>query len=164
MFLLIFLNPLHAEDRVLQTEEVRVIFGEHQAIAAEEVAKVYPSVKSELTKNVGWSVDFMPTVILDRGGEIIKRNTGSDIFVGYAIPERNLIVLDTSKVYAKPFSLEATLKHELCHLLLHQNIENPPRWIDEGICQWVSGGIAELSTEDGSRELQKAVSLTNLSV
>jgi len=153
---LILLNPLHAENKVFQTGEVTVIFEERQEVAAEEVAKVYPSVKSELAGNLGWSVDFKPTVLLDRGGETIKRNTGSDIFVAYAVPQRNLIVLDTSRVYAKPFSLESTLKHELCHLLIHRNIERLPRWLDEGVCQWASGGIAEFMTEDGKRALQNA--------
>ena len=154
--LLILLDPLPAENKVLQTKEVIVIFEEHQVGAAEEVAKVYPSVKSELAENLGWGVDFRPTVLLDRGGETIKRNTGSDIFVAYAVPQRNLIVLDTSRVYAKPFSLESTLKHELCHLLIHRNIERLPRWLDEGLCQWASGGIAEFMTEDGKRALQNA--------
>ena len=153
---LILLNPLPAENKVLQTKEVIVIFEEHQTGAAEEVAKVYPSVKLELAENLGWKVDFMPTVLLDRGGETIRRNTGSDIFVAYAVPQRNLIVLDTSRVYAKPFSLESTLEHELCHLLIHRNIERPPRWLDEGVCQWASGGIAEFTTEDGKEALQKA--------
>jgi len=153
---LILLNPLPAENKVLQTKEVIVIFEEHQTGAAEEVAKVYPSVKLELAENLGWKVDFMPTVLLDRGGETIRRNTGSDIVVAYAVPQRNLIVLDTSRVYAKPFSLESTLEHELCHLLIHRNIERPPRWLDEGVCQWASGGIAEFTTEDGKEALQKA--------
>jgi hypothetical protein len=87
------------------------------------------------------------------------------------VPERNLIVLDTSRVYTKPFTLEATLKHELCHILLHHNIdrENLPRWLDEGVCQWTSGGIAELMASEGNRALEKAamsdmvISIMNLS-
>jgi hypothetical protein len=154
---LVSLNPLFAENKVLQTKEVIVVFEEHQASAAEEVAKVYPSVKSELSEDLRWGVDFRPTVLLDRGGETIRRNTGSDIFVAYAVPKMNLIVLDTSRVYAKPFSLESTLKHEVCHLLIHRNIESPPRWLDEGVCQWASEGIAEFTTEDGKEALRKAV-------
>ncbi len=160
LFIFIFLFPLNtlpAEKKVLKTEEVIVIFDKQQAVAAEEVVKIYPSVKSALVKNLGWRVDFRPTVILDRGGETIRRNTGGDLFVAYAVPQKNLIVLDTSRVYAKPFSLESTLKHELCHLLIHRNIENPPRWLDEGVCQWASGGIAEFITEDGKRVLYNAV-------
>ena len=153
---LILLNSLHAETKALQTEEVIVIFEGHQVGAAEEVAAVYPSIKVELAETLGWGVDFMPIVLLDRGGEVIRRNTGSDAFVAYAVPQRNLIVLDTSKVYAKPFSLKSTLKHELCHLLIHRNIERLPRWLDEGVCQWASGGIAEIATEGGKRALQIA--------
>ena len=155
-FFLILVNPLLAENKVLQTEEVVVIFEENQAGAAKEVTKVYPSVKSELAGKLGWEVDFRPTVLLDRGGKTIRRNTGSEIFVAYAVPHKNLIVLDTSRVYAKPFSLESTLNHELCHLLIHRNIESPPRWLNEGLCQWVSGGIAEFVTEDGKRALHNA--------
>lgn len=153
----ILLHPLFAENKVLQTKEVIVIFEEHQAGAAEEVSRIYPSVKSELAENLGWGVDFKPNVLLDRGGKTIRRNTGSDIFVAYAVPQRNLIVLDTSRVYAKPFSLESALKHELCHLLIHRNIEDLPRWLDEGVCQWVSGGIAEFMTEDGKEALRNAI-------
>lgn len=153
----ILLHPLFAENKVLQTKEVIVIFEEHQAGAAEEVSRIYPSVKSELVENLGWGVDFKPNVLLDRGGKTIRRNTGSDIFVAYAVPQRNLIVLDTSRVYAKPFSLESALKHELCHLLIHRNIEDLPRWLDEGVCQWVSGGIAEFMTEDGKEALRNAI-------
>jgi hypothetical protein len=156
LLFLILLDPLPAENKILQTKEVIVFFEEHQAGAAEEVAKVYPSIKLELTGNLKWGVDFRPTVLLDRGGEAIRRNTGSDIFVAYAVPQKKLIVLDTSRVYAKPFSLESTLKHELCHLLIHRNIESPPRWLDEGVCQWASGGIAEFTTEDGKEALRKA--------
>jgi hypothetical protein len=47
------LDPLPAENKLLQTEQVIVIFEECQVGAAEEVAKVYPSVKSELAENLG---------------------------------------------------------------------------------------------------------------
>lgn len=156
------LKPLYSEDKILQSSEVIVIFEDHQESAAKEIAKIYPSIKSELIENLKWRIDFMPTVLLDKGGKIIKRNTGSDIYVGYAIPNKNLIVLDTSRVYAKPFSLKSTLKHELCHLLIHQNIENPPRWIDEGVCQWITGGIDELLREDNKKVLQEAIISDNI--
>jgi hypothetical protein len=46
----------------------------------------------------------------------------------------------------KPFSLGPIIKHELCHLLLHDKIGKVmlPRWLDEGVSQWVSDGIAEI--------------------
>jgi len=154
--ILVLSSPIFAENKELQTKEVIVIFATNQEDAAKEVAKVYTSVKSELSENLRWEVNFRPTVFLDRGGKTIRENTGNDIFVAYADPQRNLILLDTSRVYAKPFSLDSTLEHELCHLLIHRNIKNPPRWLDEGICQWVSGGISEFMAEDSKRELHNA--------
>jgi hypothetical protein len=90
--------------------------------------------------------------------ESFRKIVGSDMIIGFAEPGRNLIVLDTSRVYTKPFTLEATLKHELCHLLMHQDIkkENLPRWLDEGVCQWASGGIAELMAGGDGNALSNA--------
>jgi hypothetical protein len=154
--LLIMPGSLHAETKFLQNSEVEIIFEEPQAVVAEEVARAYPSIKRELAKTLEWEVDFRPVVFLDKGGAALRKTTGNDLFVAYAVPEKNFIVLDTLRVYSKPFSLESTLKHELCHLLLHRNIERLPRWLDEGICQWVSGGIAEVLAEGGRETLHKA--------
>jgi hypothetical protein len=126
--------------------------------AAHEVARVYPSVKNQLADTVGWGIDFSPEIFLVKDRESFRKMTGSDLVVAFAVPVRDLIVLDMSRVYAKPFTLETTLRHELCHLLLHRNIEgkNLPRWLDEGFCQWASGGIAELA-DYGDDDLATAV-------
>jgi hypothetical protein len=169
--LLTFLNNLYAETEALQTKEVLVIFEKPIENIAKELTEVYPSVKTELVGALKWKVDFKPEIILVKDKEALKKIVGNHVIVAFAVPERNLIVLDTSRVYTKPFTLEATLKHELCHILLHHNIdrENLPRWLDEGVCQWTSGGIAELMASEGNRALEKAamsdmvISIMNLS-
>jgi hypothetical protein len=90
---------------------------------------------------------------------VFRRISGNDTIIAFAVPSENLIVLDAVGVYTKPFTLETTLKHELCHLVLHRGFktENIPRWFDEGVCQWASGGIAELVTSEGDASLEKAV-------
>lgn len=72
--------------------------------------------------------------------------TGSDWFAAFAVPKRRMMVLDYSKMNTRPLSLAATLKHELCHLLLHRYIpeDRLPRWLNEGIAQWSSDGLSEL--------------------
>jgi hypothetical protein len=126
---------------------------------AEEVAKVYPAIRAELEKSLPWETDFYPRIVLVKDRQVFLRAAGSKIFLAYAVPRRYLIVIDTSRVYAKPFTLETTLKHELCHLLLHHHIADSrlPRWLDEGVCQWASGGISELMATHGSNALTKAV-------
>ena len=88
-----------------------------------------------------------------------QRMAGSDLIVAFATSNRNQIVIDYSKMKTQPFTLETTLKHELCHLLLHHHIErgNLPRWLDEGICQWASDGIAEIILDQGGSVLDEAV-------
>jgi hypothetical protein len=70
----------------------------------------------------------------------------SPLTVAFAVPRKNALVIDHSRVNRKPLSLHNTMKHELCHLLLHQHIrgESLPRWLDEGVCQWVSDGIPDI--------------------
>ena len=60
---------------------------------------------------------------------------------------------------AHPFTLEATLKHELCHLLLHANIKRNdlPKWLDEGVAQWVSGGLADIIMNKKSSVLDESI-------
>jgi hypothetical protein len=159
LFFLTFMNTLYAEPNNIQTKEVIVIFEEPLETVAKDVVKVYPAVKADLVSTLDWKVDVIPDVILVKDKSTLRKMVGSDIIIAFAIPERNLIVLDTSRVYTRPFTLEATLKHELCHILLHSNIKNErlPRWLDEGVCQWASGGIAELLSGEEDGALAKAV-------
>ncbi|MEE9610833.1 MAG: peptidase MA family metallohydrolase [Desulfatiglandales bacterium] len=146
-FFTVLLQPLGAQKtRALQNKEVIVLFEEPLQFAAEEVINIYSVVKKELEKTFGWRVDFRPTVFLIKDSGTFQRVAGSDLIVAFANAQRNHIVIDYSKMKVHPFTVEITLKHELCHLLLHHHIEreNLPRWLDEGIAQWVSGGIAEI--------------------
>ncbi|PIV44177.1 MAG: hypothetical protein COY75_05965 [Nitrospirae bacterium CG_4_10_14_0_8_um_filter_41_23] len=158
LFFLTFMNTLYAEPNKIQTKEVIVIFEEPLENVAKDVVKVYPAVKADLVATLDWKVDVRPDVILVKDKSTLMKMVGSDIIIAFAIPDRNLIVLDTSRIYTRPFTLEATLKHELCHILLHSNIKNDrlPRWLDEGVCQWASGGIAELIADDGDSAITKA--------
>jgi hypothetical protein len=157
--LTVLLNPLYAGTETLQTGEVTISFEDPLGKIAAEVEKVYPDIKGELVDKLKWEVNFRPEIILVKDKDVFRRMTGSNVVIAFAVPAKNLIVLDTSRVYVKPFTLESTLKHELCHLLLHRNIENRnlPRWLDEGVCQWASGGIAEIMMLDsGEKALEKA--------
>jgi len=147
------------ETRSLQTNEVEVLYLESQNHISQEVAALYPVVRNELERDFGWKIDFRPAVVLADNTDRFRNMTGSDVVIALAVPGRNLIVLDTARVYTKPFTLKTTLKHEVCHLLLHRHIEsgNLPRWLDEGVCQWASGGISELMADPGGSGLANAV-------
>jgi hypothetical protein len=158
VFILLSAFFLSAETGSIQTSAVNVVFETPLMPVAREVAEIYPAVSSELSQTFRWEIDFRPEIVLAKDRDTFRKMVGSDSILAFAVPQRNLIVLDTSRVYAKPFTLHTTLKHELCHLVLHRNIEGDrlPRWLDEGICQWASGGIAELMAEDADKALAQA--------
>ena len=155
----ISVNLLFAEVNSVQTREVVVIFEKSFESIAQEVTRIYPTVKDDLAKTLQWQIDFRSEIVLVKNKENFRKMVGNDAIIAFAVPDKNLIVLDTSRVYTKPFTLETTLKHELCHLSLHRYIEKEtlPRWLDEGVCQWASGGIAELITGDDDNLLTKAI-------
>ena len=159
---ILLLNPLYADTPLsLQNKEVIVLFEKPLQPAAKEALEIYPVIKKSLEKTLGWRVNFRPTVILIKNSETFQRIAGTDLIVGFAVPRKNLIVIDYSKMNMHPFTIEVTLKHELCHLLLHNYIkkENLPRWLDEGIAQWMSDGIAEIIM-DQKRSVLNEASLT----
>jgi hypothetical protein len=86
----------------------------------------------------------------------MARNT---LVTAFAMPEMDLIVIDYSKMNRTPFDLEDTFGHELSHILLHQeiNASSLPKWLDEGIAQWASGGIADILRSGEKDLLQQAV-------
>ncbi len=131
---------------VIKTEYAVIRFNPLLKGAANNVAEIYKGLTSELENNLKWRSDFIPEILLIKENKLFQQITGNTFFVAFAIPEKNLIVIDYSKMNVHPFSLSITLKHELCHLLLHHHIrrENLPKWLDEGICQHVSDGISEI--------------------
>jgi hypothetical protein len=160
LLFMMFHGPLHAAQRgTLREKGVIVLFDESLRVAAEETATLYPTLKKELENTLAMPVNFRPTVLLVKESETFQRMAGTDLIVAYAIPEKNLMVIDYSKTRADPFSIETTMKHELCHLLLHNHIKeaNLPKWLDEGICQWVSDGIAEIIMTQKRSVLDEAI-------
>jgi hypothetical protein len=157
---MMFHGLLHAAQRgTIREKGVIVLFDEPLRVAAEEAATLYPALKKELENTLARPVNFRPTVLLVKESERFQRMAGTNLIVAFAIPEKNLMVIDYSKTRTDPFSIETTMKHELCHLLLHKHIKeaNLPRWLDEGICQWVSDGISEIIMTQKRSVLDEAI-------
>jgi hypothetical protein len=153
--LLLILAPAAAPcaaRRLIDGDDLSVIFDEGLSAAAEETARVYPSIKADLEKTIGWKVSFKPGIVLIKDNETFGQMAGNSLIAGYALPDKRLMVIDYSRMKTDPFTLEETIKHELCHLLLHDYIPegNLPRWLDEGVAQWASGGLADIFLEKSS--------------
>jgi hypothetical protein len=164
VLLLWVISPVHAaSDRTsieldaLEGGDIVVRFERPLSNAAKEIVRLFPSVKNELAKQLHWEVRFRPEVILIKDNATFRMVARSEMVVAFADPERQLIVIDYSRMGVHPFDLDVTFKHELCHLLLHAHIPaGLPRWFDEGVCQWVTGGLAEILTDDRRPVLKEA--------
>jgi hypothetical protein len=138
--------PAMAQPLVLQNDDIIVAYEPSLEGAAGEVLRLYPDLKQELGKIFAWSLDIRPQVVLVKNTRTFQRLSRSELFVAFAVPEKNLIVIDYSRMNQHPFSLRITFKHELCHLLMHWHISDQSlaKWFEEGICQWASDGIGEI--------------------
>jgi hypothetical protein len=173
---LLYIIPLQAlsaeKTQLMQTDQLRVLFEKPLGVAAKEIVHTYPILKAELENLLAWTIEFKPTIVLVNDSEKFQELTGYSLIVAYAIPQKNLIVIDYSKMNTKPFSLGAIIKHELCHLLLHHKIRKVtlPRWLDEGVSQWASDGLAEIimsrkgSILDGAVLSNRLLSLRRLDI
>jgi hypothetical protein len=144
---------------MLRTGNFQVIYDEPLEPSAREAARHYPGLKKQLEETFGWKADFAPTLLLIKDRPRFQRVAGNPSIMAFAVPGKNLMVVDHSKIAAHPFGLEETMKHELCHLLLHHHIPggNLPRWLNEGIAQWASGGMTEILVRPDKSLLHRAV-------
>lgn len=156
-FLLIF-TPAYSDMAIIQNEDVIIRFDESIKNAAREVVELYPRIKNELEDIFGWKIDFKPSIVLVKENARFQEITDNPYVVAFADPYKNVIVIDHSKMNVNPFTLGVTVKHEVCHLFMGRNIsgDHLPRWLNEGFCQWVTGGIAELMIDDRQPNLNKA--------
>jgi hypothetical protein len=143
----------------VESSGVTIHYDEALKNAAGEVLELYPRIKRDLEGILGWQVDFTPVVILIGDHAKFLKITDNPYITAFAVPARRIIVIDYSRMNINPFTLGMTLKHEMCHLLLGDRIpdERLPRWLNEGFCQWVTGGIAELMVDGRQPSLSKAM-------
>jgi hypothetical protein len=98
-------------------------------------------------------------VVLVKTNQAFQKIARHNLIVAFAVPDKNLIVIDYSRMSTRPFNLSITLKHEMCHLLLHEHIDsgNLAKWLDEGVCQWASDGIGEILIDKSWSGLDAAI-------
>ncbi len=148
IFFLVFwnANAYCAEFKEIKAPGIVILYSPGLGGAAGKSVDIYFSVKKSLEKDMGRQISFTPVMVLVKNGKRFNGMAKNPYFTAFAIGGKNVMVFNWSKITENPISFESTLKHELCHLFLHSYITKTkiPRWLDEGIAQWVSGGISEL--------------------
>jgi hypothetical protein len=150
---------LAAGTSVLDTPQLVVVYDQGLKQSAQQVLAAYPSIKQALESIFQWPLNFRPSLVLINNQKKFRQLAGHELVVAYALPQKNVVVIDYSKMNTSPFTLERIVQHELCHLLLHHHIneDNLPRWLDEGICQWASDGLADILIDAKRTRLPAAI-------
>lgn len=149
---------LAGDFREYRSPEVVVRFDPQLENAAGKIVAAYPEIRADLEEKLGWKVDFVPTVVLIHRNSEFQKRIGNDLVTAFAVSREKLIVMDHSKMYITPVNFQATFVHELSHLLLGRNIQAPylPKWLNEGVAQWASGGISEIISPESADMLKQA--------
>jgi len=145
-------SGVRADDRLaVHSEEMTIILDRPHLAWAEHLERIYARTKEELENTIGWKLLSKPTIVLVGDEKVFESMSDSPYVAAYAVPERHLIVMDLSRLNSEPYLFNVTFKHELCHLILHDHIKDSllPRWLDEGVCQWVSGSLGEILLSGG---------------
>jgi hypothetical protein len=149
-------QPLH----VLEGNGLTIHYEPSLRKAAQEVMGIYPAVENELWRLFDWRPEPRPLILITEGKEpFFGVDWQKTPISAFALPRRHLVVLHWERVGRDPLRLHDVLKHEVCHILLHQRIRTAlPRWLDEGVCQWASDGISELLADPRPSRLNAAAS------
>lgn len=120
-------------------------------VQARQIRQMYPEVRKRVENALGWQLERPPTIVMVADREVFEKMSGNPLISAFAVPRQNSIVMLLPSASFDPYVLQETLEHELCHLLLHAHLRHEllPKWLDEGICQWLSGSLGEILAGQG---------------
>lgn len=131
---------------LIETADIEIMGAPSLRREAEMLLMLLPDIREDLHRATGWELRARPRVYLTSDSKLFERMTGSRFISAFAVPADSLVAMLVDGPRANPALMRGILTHELCHLLLHENVEDAllPKWLDEGICQWVSGSLGEI--------------------
>lgn len=141
--------------KYLKTNSIMVYYPSVLRGAAEEIIKTFPHIKTRVESLLERASTIQPVIILIKDHDDFVTLTGNESVVAYAQPQLNRIVIDYSQMRSRVM-LEETLRHETAHLMIFEITgRRLPRWFDEGVSQWLGGGLSELIEDRSKSELLK---------
>ena len=137
---------------VQQCDRVEVIGPEEET--AVRIAKMVCGRKKDLDVLFGFKSRVRVRICGDM--QCWRSRSGRPWYISAALVGGQEILTQPARSLRKLEDLEGTLAHELVHLLIRKVAgRNCPRWLDEGLAQWLSGqkGAQDLSLQADEQEL-----------
>ncbi len=138
---------------ILHREHYVVEFDSQDSEIAHTVATAIDESWDEIARAVGVDFELPPVRVIIPGSLEEFRSVAGGYdrrwVIGIAVHPDSLIVVKPPRLLTPSLtSLRQTVRHELAHVMLSRvsNVDNMPRWLNEGIAMRVSGEMA-LSAE-----------------
>ncbi len=124
---------------------IEVVHPEGAAAEAEDLARLVPDLRVEVSDRLGLALPEEMTVTLVRDREALAAEFGPDIegwAAGVTFPASRTVAirLDAVAPYAAA-TLRDVFRHEIVHLAMATLPARPPRWFEEGVAQWFAGRV-----------------------
>ena len=132
-------------------EPLLILREEGLEVQRRQLQQMYAGAKKSVEDTLGWQLGAPPRLVLTADKEHFEKMSGSPLVSAFAVPRQHTVVMLVSRAASDSYVLRETLEHELCHLVLHAHIDPEilPKWLDEGICQWLSGSLGEILAGQG---------------
>lgn len=162
--ILIFLFNIPAFALSEISENVRVDYEQKNSVFAKYVLSISQKVRESVTEKTGIKYDNPILIKISPSRSEFNKITGINNLgiQGIAISEANLTVINSENVFNKSNDdIFRLLEHEFAHIYMGNYISHGadisfPRWLNEGVAQWVSGGANELFSSSFQDSLQTA--------
>lgn len=133
------------------SEPLLILREEGLEVQGRQLQQMYAGAKKSVEDTLGWHLGAPPRLVLTADKEHFEKMSGSPLVSAFAVPRQHTVVMLVSRAASDSYVMRETLEHELCHLVLHAHIDPAllPKWLDEGICQWLSGSLGEILAGQG---------------
>jgi len=87
-------------------QEITVRYEVPLKAAAMRLASAYGAARTDVEAKLGWRLQISPVVVLVRDHYAFQETARNELVTAFAKPERNLIVIDYSKMNRTPLTLK----------------------------------------------------------
>ena len=141
LFILILLANKPTELNLISNRYFDIYYNSTRRNIAEDVSSYSVSELERISRNLYMKTVERITISIIEEDELIEKY--GDYFpewgVGFAIPEKSLIILKFPASFTNPQRLKFIVGHEIAHILIHRKAKTfIPRWFDEGTAIYLS--------------------------
>lgn len=175
LFISNFLPPntfaaIVSDKLVLSDKNLKIEYDKSNLTLAKKLDSLYNESLNHVTQKLDLKFENEMFIKLCKNKSDFQKVTGiNNLDVqGIAISQLNLIVINSENIFTRSQDdIKYLLEHEITHIVLGNNISHSstnkfPRWLNEGIAQWVSNGSNELLSYSFQTSLQTAFITSNI--